>query len=211
MTVCQVSYQANVLGIVEKAETAIPRCRTDLTLMRQPPERPPSHTEIKHRHAAGKAAAAVIPFLHLIYELRLASGKERLNMNASLQQVLFADNASPLFGLEVRLDDRKHCCSNIAVVDCPAGPLAELKCAACGARRGWLSKSTAAWVGAVIDKCGIPTTPIAVRRSSAAKAAAKQDEFLKQKYSSAGKSWYDIITETSFQDEPAPSGTEQDN
>jgi hypothetical protein len=40
-----------------------------------------------------------------------------------------------------------------------------LICADCGHHRGWLSKSTAQWIGSVITRFGAPTTPIVVRRT----------------------------------------------
>ena len=73
-------------------------------------------------------------------------------------------------GLEVRLDrpaDRESpCCRNICRIGAGNGPHAgELICADCGCHRGWLSKSTAQWIGSVIARFGAPTTPIVVRKA----------------------------------------------
>jgi hypothetical protein len=79
--------------------------------------------------------------------------------------------ASPLLGLRVRLDrpvDRERpCCRNIAVIHPGKGPHAgELTCTDCGQHRGWLSKTTAAWIVNIITRFGAPTTPIVVRPAS---------------------------------------------
>jgi len=76
---------------------------------------------------------------------------------------------SDLFGLTVRLDrlaDREQpCCRNVAVIEPGKGPHAgRLVCTDCGQHRGWLSKSTAAWIENVIAKFGAPTTSIVVRK-----------------------------------------------
>jgi hypothetical protein len=77
---------------------------------------------------------------------------------------------SSLIGLKVKLDrpvDReKPCCSNICIIGAGKGPHAGvLHCADCGQHRGWLSKSTAAWIESVVTRFGAPTTPIIVRKS----------------------------------------------
>jgi hypothetical protein len=73
--------------------------------------------------------------------------------------------ASPLIGLKVRLDrpfDRERpCCRNICIIGPAKGPHAgEIHCAHCGQHRGWLSKTTAAW----IENFGAPKTPIILRK-----------------------------------------------
>jgi len=75
-----------------------------------------------------------------------------------------------LIGLRVKLDrpvDReKPCCLNICIIGDARGPHAgELICANCGQHRGWLSKTTAAWIENVITRFGAPTTPIVVRKA----------------------------------------------
>lgn len=74
-----------------------------------------------------------------------------------------------LFGMRVRLkaaDDRPCCPNNtVAVIGGPPGPhAAQLKCASCGAHRGWLSKDTVSWLIAVFNKFGAPDAPIVIRR-----------------------------------------------
>ena len=47
----------------------------------------------------------------------------------------------------------------------PRGPHAgELICHDCGRHRGWLSKTAGSWIESVIEKSGVPTTPIIVRK-----------------------------------------------
>jgi hypothetical protein len=91
-----------------------------------------------------------------------------------MQEFLPPDNPSPLIGLRVQFDGGRNCCGNIAVIGRGVGPhAAELNCAACGSHRGWLSKSTAAWLETVITKFGAPTTPIVLRRPSSSHDSAK--------------------------------------
>ena len=86
------------------------------------------------------------------------------------QTDLFPDQTSKLIGLRVKLDrpsDRdRTCCASICIIGPPSGPHAgSLKCEICNEHRGWISKSTAAWVENVIGKFGAPSTPIIVRKS----------------------------------------------
>jgi hypothetical protein len=72
-----------------------------------------------------------------------------------------------LFGLRVRFEGAiARCCgSTVAVINQADGPhFGKLTCDSCGVHRGWLSKSTADWITAVINKFGAPTTPIVLRR-----------------------------------------------
>jgi hypothetical protein len=76
-----------------------------------------------------------------------------------------------LVGLQVKLarliDQQKPCCRNLAIIGEGKGPHAgALHCADCGQHRGWLSKTTAAWIESIINRFGAPTTPIVVRPSS---------------------------------------------
>ena len=78
---------------------------------------------------------------------------------------------SNLVGLRVKLDrpvDReKPCCRNFAIIGEGKGPHAgALRCADCGQHRGWVSKTTAAWIESVISRFSAPTTAIVVRPSS---------------------------------------------
>ncbi|HVI65216.1 MAG TPA: hypothetical protein VM910_21935 [Bradyrhizobium sp.] len=79
-----------------------------------------------------------------------------------------ADNN--LIGRKVKLDrpvDRERpCCNNICIISASKGPhTGALHCADCGQHRGWLSKTTAAWIESVITRFGAPTKPIVVRKS----------------------------------------------
>jgi hypothetical protein len=77
-----------------------------------------------------------------------------------------------LTGLKIKLDrpvDRERpCCLNVCTIGAAREPhVGELTCANCGQHRGWLSKSTAQWIGEVVARFGAPTTPIVVRKSHA--------------------------------------------
>jgi hypothetical protein len=80
------------------------------------------------------------------------------------------DSVDALIGLNVRLDrpiDRERpCCNNVCVIGAGKEPhAAELRCVDCGQHRGWLSKSTAQWIGRVAARFGTPTAPVVVRKS----------------------------------------------
>jgi len=55
--------------------------------------------------------------------------------------------------------------TNVVGATPPEGSGAQI-CASCGQHRGWLSKSTAQWIGHVATRFGAPTTPIVVRGST---------------------------------------------
>jgi hypothetical protein len=84
-----------------------------------------------------------------------------------------------LFGLRVRLEHSglEPCCSaSIAVIETCSGPeFAKLTCETCGRNRGWLSKPTAMWLTAVINKFGAPTTPIVLRRGHTSFAHSSEE------------------------------------
>jgi hypothetical protein len=85
--------------------------------------------------------------------------------------LFISEPEKPLIGLRIRLDRRSDrdnpCCRNICVVGPGKGPHAGiLNCADCGSHRGWLRKSTAAWLGDVITRFGALPEPITVRDSS---------------------------------------------
>ena len=82
--------------------------------------------------------------------------------------LLIAEPETSLIGLRVKLDrpvDRgKPCCRNICVIGPAKGPHAGvLNCIDCGAHRGWMRKSTAAWLEDVMVRFGLPTEPIVIR------------------------------------------------
>jgi len=78
-----------------------------------------------------------------------------------------------LSGLLVRLERRVEapcttCGKNAVICGPSSGPhLASLRCAGCGAHRGWLSKATGEFLLAAIAKFGRPIEPIIVRNSAA--------------------------------------------
>jgi hypothetical protein len=76
-----------------------------------------------------------------------------------------------IIGLKVKLarpiDQQKPCCRNLAIIGEGKGPHAgALRCADCGNHRGWLSKTTAAWIETVINKFGAPAIITVMRPSS---------------------------------------------
>src|SRR5262245_56304377 len=78
--------------------------------------------------------------------------------------------APTLIGLKLKLDrpiDRERpCCRNVCTIGAAREPhVGELTCSNCGQHRGWLSKSTAQWIGEVVARFGAPATPIVVRKA----------------------------------------------
>jgi hypothetical protein len=73
---------------------------------------------------------------------------------------------SALFGLKVRIEPSPRCCSQptIAIVEPSDKWAADLKCASCGKRRGWLSTTTADFLETIVGKWGAPRDPIVLRR-----------------------------------------------
>jgi hypothetical protein len=116
-----------------------------------------------------------------------------------------------IIDINVRLPDTCRCASDVVII-CPGDVThhLSLKCHSCKRHRGWLSKPTADWISSVVTKFGAPEV-ISIRSSRLSRAAAKQDEALRGKYSPTGKSWFDIISETLDEIAPAPSGTVQGN
>jgi hypothetical protein len=76
---------------------------------------------------------------------------------------------SSAIGMTVRLardiDRQKPCCDNVAIVH-PGKPphAAELRCAGCGAYRGWLPQSTLNFIVEITAWFGAPPEPIIVRQ-----------------------------------------------
>jgi hypothetical protein len=83
----------------------------------------------------------------------------------SLSQHSAKNNPDPLAGLAVKLEhDRCKCGSDTAIIDIGKTMYrASLSCRGCGCHRGWLSRSTADWIEAVINLHGRPDKPIVVR------------------------------------------------
>src|SRR5262245_5834969 len=104
-----------------------------------------------------------------------------------MQHELFAPaNASPLNGLKLKLerkvDGEKSCCRNFAVIHAGKGPhVGELRCANCGAHRGWLPKQAASlllnilavWPEARTDVHVIRDTPAISARGGTGQSQAR--------------------------------------
>jgi hypothetical protein len=94
-----------------------------------------------------------------------------------MQHELFASaQASPINGLKLKLerkvDGEKGCCRNFAVVHAGKGPhVAELRCANCGAHRGWLPKQVASWLLNVLAVLPDARTDVHVIRDTPATSA----------------------------------------
>jgi hypothetical protein len=84
--------------------------------------------------------------------------------------------------LDRRIDQRTHCCgSNIATIHIGRGPhAAELRCADCGAHRGWMPQEAHAFIKKTAEKFGAPTTPIILRDNSIG------DYEMKKQYDNSG-------------------------
>jgi hypothetical protein len=121
---------------------------------------------------------------------------------------------STVVGQQVRLPDNCKCGSDLARIGGGDGKFAAatLACPQCGNSRGAISEFTLHFIESVAGKFGVPAA-IAIRSSAIAKACAKQDEFLKRKYTPTGKSRFDVITDNFDENAPSPSGTgeEQDS
>ena len=70
--------------------------------------------------------------------------------------------------LDRRIDQRTHCCgSNIATIHIGRGPhAAELRCADCGAHRGWMPQEAHAFIKKTAERFGAPSEPIILRDTS---------------------------------------------
>jgi hypothetical protein len=70
--------------------------------------------------------------------------------------------------LDRRIDQRTTCCgSNIAAIHVGRGPhAAELRCADCGAHRGWLPQEAHSFIQKTAARFGAPSEPIILRDHS---------------------------------------------
>jgi hypothetical protein len=84
--------------------------------------------------------------------------------------------------LDRSIDQRTTCCgSDIATIHVGRGPhAAELRCAACGAHRGWLPQEAHAFIKKTAEKFGAPTDPIILRDSTIG------DYEMKKQYDNSG-------------------------
>jgi hypothetical protein len=103
-----------------------------------------------------------------------------------------------LLGLEVKLQDKCPSCERKVALVGPGRAMhkAALHCR-CGKHRGWVSNASYAFLLKVVETFGRLETPIAICRGSALSQIAKQDEYLKRKFTPEGVSWYDVISEAS--------------
>jgi hypothetical protein len=103
-----------------------------------------------------------------------------------------------LIGLEVKLPDKCSSCERKVALVGPGRAMhkAALHCR-CGKHRGWVSNVSYAFLQKIVETFGRPDTPIAIHRGSALSQIAKQDEYLKRKFTPEGVSWYDVISEAS--------------
>ena len=88
----------------------------------------------------------------------------------SVEELVRAPRFDRLLGLVVELPHRCRRCESIAAVISPNSKahLAPLHCQQCDAHRGWLSRSTQAFVTEIVNRFGSPTAPIKIRCSEQA-------------------------------------------
>jgi hypothetical protein len=102
----------------------------------------------------------------------------------TLDADLFGHCPAPqLVRLDRSIDRDRPCCQNIATIHPrPAGPhAAELKCAGCGAHRGWLRREALDFVAEVSARFGAPTTPITLRDSTIGEHTMSDTKHFEQK------------------------------
>jgi hypothetical protein len=104
---------------------------------------------------------------------RRAAQVQRTEKVTSMQLDLFESisptpaSSLPLVGMKAQLPRPCPSCGNAfgVIGSSGDGPHANrIDCIQCGSWRHWLSKSEAAFITAVSEKFGIPTTPIVLRR-----------------------------------------------
>jgi hypothetical protein len=93
-------------------------------------------------------------------------GGERAEEDAK-RRASFIAPASVIQGQHVRMDRAvdcaKPCCDNVAIIGDGRGPhAAELRCTACGAHRGWLSKSTYEFLLETVQRFGVSAEPFVI-------------------------------------------------
>jgi hypothetical protein len=72
---------------------------------------------------------------------------------------------SVLYGLQVRFEGCRDCCSNVGTIESSGGTeLANLICSGCGVRRGTISGQSFQFLSALVERYGAPDTPIILRR-----------------------------------------------
>jgi hypothetical protein len=100
-----------------------------------------------------------------------------------------AEASDLLLGLEVNLPNKCPSCERAVALIGPGVAMhkAALHCR-CSRHRGWVSNVSYAFLQKIVETFGRPTTPIAINRGSALSQIAKQDEYLKQKFTPEGAS-----------------------
>lgn len=111
-----------------------------------------------------------------------------------------------VIGQNVRLPDKCGCGTDLVTVGPGGGKFAAtLVCPQCGCDRGALTEFTLHLIESIASKFGVPAA-ITIRRyvKPLEEKCAEHDEVLKRKRAPSGKTFFEIITETSF----TPSGTD---
>jgi len=85
--------------------------------------------------------------------------------DSEFKPTISENGTSRLIGLKVKLPDPcRQCGSHVAIITPGTKPHAHgLRCD-CGYHRGWMSRSTAAWLDTIVQKFGCPDGPIRLRR-----------------------------------------------
>ena len=86
-------------------------------------------------------------------------------MTAQLDLFATTAPADPRVSPAVELSDVCKCGGSLAQIGPGSGPhCASLRCASCGAHRGWLSEEAYRFVSRIIERFGPLTAPIKIRR-----------------------------------------------
>ena len=99
----------------------------------------------------------------------IACGRVRHDGARNRLPDLFGDTrpTPTLVRLARGIDRDKPCCENLAVIRAGQGPhAAELRCAGCGAHRGWLRREALEFLNTTARRFGAPAGPIILRDNS---------------------------------------------
>jgi hypothetical protein len=88
-------------------------------------------------------------------------------VNAIARDLFSWSPAVSMLRLDSDIDHIKPCCENLALVRTGQGPhAAELRCANCGAHRGWLKREALEFLNTTVRRFGAPAEPIILRNST---------------------------------------------